>query len=376
MKASLVYDGRGCPSVPEEMGKPKEGQLQGTPCEQLTEIAGRVCYDSLGKGRSSAEFHQHILEVGHLSVHEHFHFTVSTELSLGPNDYGAIRPAPLLYIYQAIANRPGLYVMPFGHRGLRITVDMRTVLEWSRYTDRFVPKDSNQEIVARSLGDALENIACQLCPMVIKPKRPVCSQVVDIGFGMKMPITTVDPEDEGEKWITLYLSGSRGFSHEQVRHGDESAISQRSTRYVDENKAPWEMHPLNVMYMARKKNEALLKKQQDLIALAREVYAETTDELQKWMIELGAEKFSARKQARGAARGFLGNALMTELIFSASVSQWKHMLRQRCSAPADAEIRQIFVDVLTACKRTQYYDSFKDMETVACPDGIGKCLKE
>jgi hypothetical protein len=35
----------------------------------------------------------------------------------------------------------------------------------------------------------------------------------------------------------------------------------------------------------------------------------------------------------------------------------------------------MYVGVLQALKRTQYYDSFKDMDTMLCPDGIGKCLR-
>ena len=41
-------------------------QLKGTPGEQLCELAGRCCYDSLGQGRSSADYWKHILQVRHL----------------------------------------------------------------------------------------------------------------------------------------------------------------------------------------------------------------------------------------------------------------------------------------------------------------------
>jgi thymidylate synthase (FAD) len=53
----------------------KSDQLQGPHAEQLTEYAGRICYDSLGKGRSSEAYHQHILDVGHGSVEEHSQFS-------------------------------------------------------------------------------------------------------------------------------------------------------------------------------------------------------------------------------------------------------------------------------------------------------------
>jgi thymidylate synthase ThyX len=53
-----------------------------------------------------------------------------------------------------------------------------------------------------------------------------------------------------------------------------------------------------------------------------------------------------RKAARGAARGFLSSSLYTEMIFSASVAQWKRIFAQRISVHADAEIREI----MTAAK--------------------------
>lgn len=71
MTARLVYDGGDEVRIPPEMGMPRADQMQGTALERLCELAGRVCYDSLGKGRSSADYHSHIAEVGHTSVHEH-----------------------------------------------------------------------------------------------------------------------------------------------------------------------------------------------------------------------------------------------------------------------------------------------------------------
>jgi len=374
IKASLVYDGRGEPFIPDEMGEPKKGQLEGTPAEKLSELAGRVCYDSLGKGRSSQEYHEHVLSVAHLSVYEHYHFTVQAEVALGRNEYGSMKPAPLLYLYQTLANRPGVYVAAHGHRGVRITVNLRTVLDWGMFTEQFVPKDTNAEIMSRSLGDALENVAARLAPMVVKPKRHMEATQFDLGFGLMMDPSSVEPVDEHEQWVTMFLSGSRGMSHEQVRHGDWSAISQRSTRYVDENETEWITHPLLKMFLEENPDSPIKAEQGRAVNLARKVYLSTTDALQPWIAAKGTDKLSARKQARGAARGFLGNALLTELIFSASVWQWKHMLNQRSSRFADAEIRQMYEDVLQALKRTGYYESFKDMMLVPCPDGIGKCL--
>jgi len=52
----------------------KNDQLLGKSTDQIVEFAGRECYDSLGSGRSSEKYHEHIKEVGHKSVLEHVKF--------------------------------------------------------------------------------------------------------------------------------------------------------------------------------------------------------------------------------------------------------------------------------------------------------------
>jgi hypothetical protein len=53
IKAALVWDGGSNVVIPQEMGVPRADQMQGTTMERLAELAGRVCYDSLGSGRPS-----------------------------------------------------------------------------------------------------------------------------------------------------------------------------------------------------------------------------------------------------------------------------------------------------------------------------------
>ncbi len=57
--------------LPAELGTPRADQDQGAGAERLIEAAGRVCYDSYGKGRASEPYHAHIQQVGHGSVTEH-----------------------------------------------------------------------------------------------------------------------------------------------------------------------------------------------------------------------------------------------------------------------------------------------------------------
>lgn len=188
-----------------------------------------------------------------------------------------------------------------------------------------------------------------------------------------------EPETDEEKWITLYLVGSRGWSHELVRHGDWTAISQRSTRYCDESESEWVLHPLMSKWLDENDSpvwEQTKERMQELLDTSKNAYRETVSGLEKWLISRGVDKVSARKQARGAARGMLGNALETEVIFSASVAQWRHMLTMRAADAADAEIRLGFAEAVLPCLRqSRYADRFADFELVSASDGIGRSLK-
>src|SRR5690606_24684162 len=93
------------------------------------------------------------------------------------------------------------------------------------------------------------------------------------------------------------------------------------------------------------------------------------------LISRGVDKATARKQARGAARGYLGNALQTEMIFSASVAQWDRMIEQRANVAADAEIREVFVKVVREIQQWPKIDTwFPEYEISPSPDGIGEIV--
>jgi thymidylate synthase ThyX len=232
------------------------------------------------------------------------------------------------------------------------------------------------------IGDVLSFHAEQAYPMMVTPRtRP--AQTIG-GYGAISQV--VAPETDEEKWVSMFMVGSRGFSHENVRHRFRTSVSQRSTRFVAENESPWVDHPLVQEYLksADGSNHDLFKKEagfvqrdvEEVKRIAKETYDRVSTVLQAWLIEKGVDKFTARKQARGAARGYLGNALLTELIFSASVGQWKRMLRMRACAAADAEIREAFIQALEALKASRYADDFKAFEVEAAKDGLGQVAVE
>lgn len=363
--SKLVWDGSTNIVIPSEMGTPRADQLQGLVREQLSELAGRVCYDSVGTGRSSADYHKHIKEVGHLSVYEHAHMTVEVKQPI----------EPLVFL-----NRPGLWVENRFEDGFRVTFNPRNILDWNTWSDEIRVDDKVGEATTFCVGDLLAFHAEQAYPMMVPPRS---RSEQDVRF-YKSVSATVEPETDEEKWVSMFMVGSRGFSHELVRHGDRTGISQRSTRFVQENESEWIDHPLVQEYDQHLAKTLSVRDAANWIDrlwsvknLARKVYAEVVETLQPWLVERGVDKFTARKQARGAARGYLGNALLTELVFSASVGQWKRMLRMRACAPADAEIRAVFVQALAELKKSRYAADFQKFRVEPASDGLGEvCVEE
>lgn len=361
--SKLVWDGGEKILIPEEMGTPRPDQLQGKVREQISELAGRVCYDSVGTGRTSPEYHKHVQEVGHLSVYEHAHMTVLIKLPI----------EALIFL-----NRPGLWVENRFEDGFRVTFNPRNVLDWDMWSQQIGVDDLIKEPSSFNIGDVLSFHAEQAYPMMVTPRtRP--SQTAG---GYQAISQVVEPETDEEKWVSMFMVGSRGFSHELVRHGDRTGISQRSTRFVAENESAWIDHPLVQEYdkwlFAKSSTDAtnFMEKISKLKEHAKSIYAEIVEILQPWLIGRGVDKFTARKQARGAARGYLGNALSTELIFSASVAQWKRMMRLRAVGPADAEIRAVFVQALADLKKSRYAADFENFSVAPAEDGLGEISVE
>ncbi len=362
INTTLVYDGGDTVRIPPQMGKPRADQMQGTPAEQLCELAGRVCYDSLGKGRpsfgvdGSEGYHDHILKVGHGSVLEHYNITAQVQVDWDSPD-----------ILVPLFNRPGLTLICDSRQFVRLTFNLRVALDWDsvghRHEDRHQVANACWRAIVQQLGH-------KVAPHIIrKPEFP------QFYWGSFFGFKQAAPGDEMECWVSLFVSGSRGLSHELVRHGDFTAISQRSTRFVDESESPWVQHPLEAAFI-KQSGYPSTAMDHDAIATAQRHYRSTAALLEPWLVSRGVDKTSARKQARGAARGYLGNALYTELIFSASVAQWKRILRQRASVFADAEIREMACKALAAPKGSRYGNRFENWELQPSPDGIGQVAIE
>lgn len=185
--------------------------------------------------------------------------------------------------------------------------------------------------------------------------------------------------------ITFFISGvSRGLTHELVRHRVGIAISQRSTRYCDESESDWAWHPLLEAALREAQTcgdggiedwgDDLRHKVDNEKACCQATYGDIVLFVEGYLAARGVDKLTARKQARGAARGALGNALATELVWTANLRALRHFLEQRCSEFADAEIRllagEIYLKAREVCP-----EFFEDYERYDAPDGVGFCLK-
>lgn len=370
----VVYEGKRNIEIPPILADPRPDQLIGTPLEQLAELCGRICYDSLGIGRSSADFHNHIIEVKHLSIWEHGHVT----FQLMVPEY------ELSTVFQECLNRPGVFVTR-EHGYVYITLNMRALYEWDEWSKRL-------GLTNTYVGNKILEFAHteRIAPQLLQHVKPYETKVPDL-FRVETRVVDQDGlgprEQSAHLWLSVYIGNvSRGLSHELVRHGDFTAISQRSTRYCNEFESEWVKHPLLVEYLLTEQvhrapngeaTELSLRQVVDDVEHgAKQAYKEVVDKLQIWLEGRGADLATARKQARGAARGYLGNALSTELIFSASCAQWRNILLQRGNPAADAEIRNLAVDLLLAFRRTTHRHFFKNLEIYNNDNGMGAVIIE
>ena len=364
--AELIWDGGDEVRIPSGFEAPSPNQMQGTAHDKLGEIACRICYDSMGvdphtgkqKGRSSAQLHHHILEVRNHNVYEHADFTVRVE---------KVSHDTLLHCF---INRPGVWCEAT-NEGFEVSMNHRCVLEWDSWEPSFA-KPHNY--TTRSLGYQLWEHARKLAPQIYPKSRSIRYDECRL-----IPKTTGLLPTQAS--VSLYLSFSRGAGNEQCRH--RFRMSQRSTRYVDESESSYVRHPLITQFLlddticGSVKQDALARMQVSE-ASDKSTYDHLVNCLQDYLKKKGVEGTQARKQARGAARGFLGLSLHTEMIFTAPVSGWRWMLSQRGTKLADAEIRVLYTtgdkSVLNCLKASRYGYFFKDFEVEDCPDGIGESL--
>lgn len=136
----------------------------------------------------------------------------------------------------------------------------------------------------------------------------------------------------------FYITGvSRAYSHEQVRHRHHS-YSQLSQRFVSENAAAVVVPPA-------------LRGDEDALQILAEAQAATQDAYNRLVRHLVDEKGLDRKPAREAARAVLPNMTETRIVVTGNFRAWRDELERRCTLAADAEIREICLQILVILKQ-------------------------
>jgi hypothetical protein len=273
-------------------------------------------------------------------------------------------------------NMPDVFVR-VRYPSMFVTLNLRHILEFSSYPNALVSDGGSFNVELRQEWEVcFGSVLRSRLPLILEDRNN--SQ---LGGQVKI----VPPSVPQESFVSMFLRFSRVASHEMVRH--RGNMSQRSGRYVDESQSEFFDHPLYTQYAKYFEDMQLVPSEEErcgnvmpervdlLKGCAKSIYDEVVDSLQYFAMSRGhMDKATARKQARSAARFYLPHGLATEMIFTASVTHWRHIFKMRINAAADAEIRITMAQALGEMKKSRYAKYFEDMTLVPSPDGLGEVL--
>ena len=148
-------------------------------------------------------------------------------------------------------------------------------------------------------------------------------------------------------FASIRIVCSRGLSHELVRHRIAS-FSQSSTRYVNFQKKGYEV--IEPLWVTRK----LYKSQY------QEIYKEWRDSIIR-----SFQTYSALLDygiPPEYARGVLPIDLKTELVMTANLREWRHIIQLRGSKFAHPQMRELAKDILAMFMKSEVDCVFEDIE--------------
>jgi len=133
--------------------------------------------------------------------------------------------------------------------------------------------------------------------------------------------------------ISVRLICDRGVTHELVRHRLAS-FSQESTRYVNYGRGP---------------------EGRGLVLIKPLFFEEGSEKYQVWLKAMAdAEEAYLALTAAGAtaqeARTVLPNSLKTEIVMTANLREWRHVLSLRCAPASHPQMREIMKMILARFK--------------------------
>lgn len=134
--------------------------------------------------------------------------------------------------------------------------------------------------------------------------------------------------------LTVRFICDRGVTHELVRHR-LAAYSQESTRYANYSQERFgkQITVIRPMFWAEDSPE--YRAWQKAMEQSEAVYLD--------MLAMGAKPQEAR--------AVLPNSLKTDIVMTANLREWRHVIDLRCSKPAHPQIRQIMLPLLGELSR-------------------------
>ncbi|MCF8038570.1 MAG: FAD-dependent thymidylate synthase [Desulfohalobiaceae bacterium] len=132
---------------------------------------------------------------------------------------------------------------------------------------------------------------------------------------------------------TVKFICDRGVSHELVRHR-LAAYSQESTRYANYAREKFGREITVIKPCFWPEDSVCYKQWLQAMEQAERAYMQ--------LLENGAKAQEARS--------VLPNSLKTEVVMTANLREWRHVLRLRCSKPAHPQIREVMFPLLKEFK--------------------------
>ncbi len=129
--------------------------------------------------------------------------------------------------------------------------------------------------------------------------------------------------------LTVRFVCDRGVTHELVRHR-LAAYSQESTRYANYSQDRFGNQITVIKPMFWPEESEAFRRWAQAMAQAEEAYLE--------LLAGGAKPQEAR--------AVLPNSLKTEIVMTANLREWRHVLALRCSKAAHPQIRQLMLPLL------------------------------
>lgn len=213
------------------------------------------------------------------------------------------------------------------------------------YTDMFLPKDGypweKWNCDSYSPSDSVVEFAGRLCYQ--SWNKPNASTSTNVQYVKNILDHGHYSVLEHAGFTVAIVGVSRACTHELVRHRHLS-FSQLSQRYVAPSAGDFVVPPL---FRGVERAEKLIKEHYER---SLEVYNELLEIANERLSGLDLPSKVVKKRSREAARAVLPNSTATQIVVSGNHRAWREFLWKRGSSEADAEIREVAIQIFNIAK--------------------------